>query len=62
MIKNVINLFRLQNTIDDTVIKEIKIFWTKKGTEVIKERVVRDIRNLFEQEDDYYKSIRVTKF
>ena len=32
VIKNVRNLFRLQNTIDDTVIKNIKIFldWKKE--------------------------------
>ena len=35
----------------------------KKENEAIKERVIRDIRNLFEnEEEDYYKPVQVGNF
>ena len=34
----------------------------KKENESIKDSVIRDIRNLFEHEEDYYKPVRVHKF
>ena len=33
-----------------------------KLKKVIKDRMIRDIRSLFKQEDDYYKPIRVGNF
>ena len=35
---------------------------TKKEYEAIKDKTIREIKTLFEQEDDYYKSIRVSNF
>ena len=34
----------------------------KKENESIKDSVIRDIRNLFEHEEDYYKPVRVHNF
>ena len=35
----------------------------KKENETVKDRIIRDIRNLFEQEkEDYYKPVRVGYF
>ena len=40
--------------------KSIKnVFKLSKENEAIKGRIIRDIGSLFEQEDDYYKLIRV---
>ena len=50
IIKDVRNHFRLKKEINDTVIKD---------------RILRDIRNVFEPEDgeeDYYKPVRVGSF
>ena len=49
------NLFRLKKEIDNTTIKE---------NEAIKDRVIRNIRNLFGQkeEENYYKPVRVDNF
>ena len=46
------------------VIKSIRyLFKLKKENEAIKDRVIRDIRALFEQEEkDYYKPIREGNF
>ena len=35
---------------------------TKKGNEAIKDKIFRDIKTLFEQEEDYYKLVRVAIF
>ena len=50
--------------IDDTTVKDItNRFRLKKENEAIKNKIIRDIRNLFEhEEDDYYKSLRVGNF
>ena len=47
--------------IDDFTIKSIiNLFRLKKENEAIKGKVIRDIRNLFEhEEEDYYKPVRV---
>ena len=37
-------------------------FRLKKGNEPIKYRVIRDIRTLFQHEEDYYKPVRVDKY
>ena len=47
----------------ENIIKSIKyLFKLKKENEAIKDRIIREIRTLFEQEDDYYKPIRVGNF
>ena len=63
IIKDVRNLFTLQNEIDDTAIKDIKnIFRLKKENDAIKGGIIRDIRNLFEYEEgDYDKPVRIGK-
>ena len=38
------------------------IFRLKKENEAIKDRLTRDIRVLFDQEEDYYKPVRVGDF
>ena len=47
--------------INVTAIKDIRnLFRLKKETEAIWNRILRDIRNLFEHEEgDYYKPVRV---
>ena len=39
-----------------------KLFRFKKENELIKQRIIRDINNLFEQEEHYYKASRVGQF
>ena len=54
---------RLKIEIDDITIKDIRsLFRLKEENEAIKERVVRNIRNFFEYEEDYYKLIRLGNF
>ena len=54
------NLFRLKKDIDDTAIKNINLFRLKHENEAIKNRVIGDIKNLFEHEDkNYYKPVSV---
>ena len=57
-------IFLLYKKTDGTAIKDINLFRLKKENEVIKDdRVIRDIRNLFEyEEEDYYKPVRVGNF
>ena len=68
IIKDIRNLFRLKRKIENqqkyilniyyTAIKDIrKLFRLKKEKEAIKARIIRDIRNLFEHEEDYYKPV-----
>ena len=48
---------------EKNVIESIKnLFKLKKENEAIKNRIIRDIRSLFKQEDDYYKPLRVGNF
>ena len=48
MIKDVRNLFRIKMEIDDTAVKGIRnLLRLKKNNGTIKDRVIRDIRNLF---------------
>ena len=55
------NLFRLTTGIDQTTIKEIRnLFRLKKENVVIKDKVIRDIRKLFEHGEEYfYKPVRI---
>ena len=58
------NLFRTKKEIDDTTIKDIRnLLRLKKENEVIKNRIIIDIRNILEyEEEDYYKPVRVGTF
>ena len=48
---------------EENIIKSIRnLLILKKENKEIKDRIIRDIRTLFEQEDDYYKLIRVGNF
>ena len=67
IIKNVRNLFRLKKVIDDKVTKDIRNLLKlkkRKGInqrqkESIRDRVIVDIRSIFDQEkEDYYKPVR----
>ena len=45
------------------IIKDIRSFFKlRKENDVIKDTIIRDIRNLFEKEGDYYKPVRVGNF
>ena len=63
--KDVRNLFRLKKEIDDTTTEDIRnIFRLKKENKVIKNRMLRDIRNPCEHEGEtnYYKPVIVSTF
>ena len=54
---------KIQKQSEDNIIKSIRnIFKLKKENETIKDRIIRDIKILFEHEDDYYKPIRAEHF
>ena len=63
-IEDVRNLFRLKKEIDDTRVKPIRnLFRLKKEYKANKNRIIRDIKNLFEhEEEDYYEPVRVGNF
>ena len=49
--------------LEENIIKSVRnLLKLKKENEAIKDRIIRDIMTLFKQEDDYYKSIRVSNF
>ena len=57
------NKLKIQKQSDENIIKSIKsIFKLKKENEAIKDIIIRDIGNLFKQEDDFYKPCRVGNF
>ena len=65
VIKNVRNLFRLKQEIDgNATTKGMKnLFGMHKETEPIKERLIADIKKLFEQEEeDSYQLVGVHNF
>ena len=66
IIKDIRNLFRLKKEQNYTAIKNIRNLFRKgKETKVIKGRILRDIKNLFEHEKEevnYYKTVRVSNF
>ena len=63
IIKHIKNIFRLRKEIGNSATKNIKIlFRLKKQKETIKDKITRNIETLFEQEDDYYKPIKVGNF
>ena len=58
-------LFRLKKELHYTAIKEARnIVRLEKETKAINDRILRDIKNLFEHEEDenYYKPARVSTF
>ena len=65
IIKDVRNLFRLKGEIGDTAIKYIRnLFKLKSENRWNKVEILRDIRNLFwnEEEENHYKPVRVSNF
>ena len=65
IIKDIRNLFTLKKT-NYTASKNIRnTFRLEKETKAIKNRILRDIKNLFEHEEEkenYYKPVRVSDF
>ena len=52
-IKDIINLFRLKKELNYTAIKDIIIiFRQQKATKATKDRILRDIKNLLEHEEE----------
>ena len=52
IIKDIRNLFRLKKELNYTIIKDKRnLFRQKKETKPIKNRILRDIKNLFEHEE-----------
>ena len=51
-------------TLKNNMTKNItNLYRLKKENELIKDRIIRDIKNLLEQEEeDYYKPVRVDNF
>ena len=64
IIKETINLFRLKKELNYIAIEDIRnLFSLEKETNSIKDRIIRDITNLFgHEEEDFYKPIRVNNF
>ena len=63
IIKYIKNIFRLRKEIDNSTTKYIRnLFRLKTENETIKDKIIRDLKTLFEEEDAYYKSIKVGNF
>ena len=64
IIKNTRNLFRLKKELNYTAIKDVRnLFRLEKETKAIKDRILIDIKNIFEhEEENYYKPVRVNNF
>ena len=66
IIKYIRNLFRLKKEQNYTGIKDIRnLSRLEEETKTIKDRILRDIKNLFEHQEEkqnYYKPVRVSKF
>ena len=64
--KDIRNLFKLKEELNDTATKDIRnLFRLKKEIKGIKDRILRDIKILFEyekEEENYYKPVRVNNF
>ena len=54
----------IENKKDDSTVKDIRnLFSLKKENEAIKDKIIRDFKNLFEhEEEDYYKPVRESNF
>ena len=55
---------KIKKETNNPTIKSIRnLFRLKSKISIIKHRIVKDVRNLFEhEEEDYYKPVRVNKF
>ena len=54
---------KIQKQSEDNIFNNIRnLFRLKQENEAIKDRIIRDIKNLFEQEEDYYKPARAGNF
>ena len=65
IIKGIRNLFRLKKELTYTAIKNMRnLFRQEKETKAIKDRILRDIRNFFEheEEENYDKPVRASNF
>ena len=66
IIKDINNIFRLKEELNCSAIKNIRnLFRLEKENIEIKDRILRDIKNLFEHEEDdgnCYKLVRVSNF
>ena len=65
IIKYISNLFRLKKQLNHTAIEDIRnLFRREKETKEIKDRILRDIKNFseHEEEENYYKPVRVNNF
>ena len=67
IIRDIRNLSRLKKEQNYTGIKDIRnLIRLEKKTKTIKDRILRDIKNLLEDEEEkeenYYKSVRVSNF
>ena len=65
MIKGRRNIFKLKKEIDGTAYSQkdiAKIFRLKKENKVIKDRMLRDISNIFDnkEEENYYTPVRIS--
>ena len=61
IIKDIRNIFRLKREWNYTAIKDIgNLFRLEKENKGIKDRILRDVKYLFEhEEENYYKAVRV---
>ena len=65
IMKVIRNLFRLKKELNYTAIKDVGNLKQRKETETIKGRTLRNIKNLFEHEEEekyYYKPVRGSNF
>ena len=65
IIKDIRNLFGLKKELNYTAIKDIRnLLRREKETKAVRDRMLRDIKNLFELEEQemYYKPVRVSNF
>ena len=63
IIKDINNLFRLRSEIDNSSTKDIRNFSRlKKEKETTTNKITKGVKLLFEEEDNYYKPIKVGKF
>ena len=63
IIQDTRNLFGLKKEINYSVIRYItNLYWLEKETKTMKDRILRDIKNLFEhrEEENFYKPLKVS--
>ena len=64
IIKDISHFFRLKEELNYTTIKDIRnLFRLGKETNAIKDRILGDIKNIFEhEEENHNNSIRISSF